>query len=728
MKKHPRPFTQALVFASVLAGCGDMPPDPSEIDLQSGFIDGGVESPSVSESGLAPSPAQILSIVPSTRVVLEQRGVVDEVRIAQDRSFNHSPFQSTGYWVKAGDALRVAYRYTGAAPSRAPEIWIHGIEDDTWDYRTAQKVVLRAGETTTITASRQGIVYIATFNAPTGGEMVVDLVSGGRVMPRFIAGEHASAQWREMLSAYSSAPYAEIVGRRMMVTTTYAQARLHVDDANALMTVWDEIVRLEGLQYGIVEGNAFPHAPDPHRYHFVELPPYTGWMYAWQYRMAAATAATKSILNSVALRNDGWGPWHELGHHHQPRSITWDDQTEVTVNLSSAYVQRAFGRPSRFENDGYYEAAFAYLNQSTRDFAQQRDPFVRAIMFWQLDLAFGADFYAKLGRNIRNVPTSSRPYSSDERTQFFVLEASRVAGYDLVPFFERWGVPVRAATRTAITGLRLRALTVPIWLNRDTNVRYRLSSATETPMGAIGAIKLSTGACLATTNTNPPGATTETCADVPRMRFVVDARGAIHPIATPDLCLTAAPQGRAATFLTCDATRATQSFRAHADGTLRPANDAETALDFAWGTTVISYSVHGGWNQVWRLPGQPETIARGRITYADGRCLTTTSTNPPGASVETCANVTRMQFDVDSRGAIHPSQTPSLCMTATGTEAVRFVACEASRRDQVFTAEADGTVRPLSDPSKALDLAWGTTVITYPAHGGTNQRFRLPRP
>jgi len=108
MKKHPRPFTQALVFASVLVGCGDMPPDATEIDLQSGLIDGGVESPSVSESALAPRPAQILSIVPSTRVVLEQRGVVDAVRIAQDRSFNHSPFQSTGYWVKAGDALRVA--------------------------------------------------------------------------------------------------------------------------------------------------------------------------------------------------------------------------------------------------------------------------------------------------------------------------------------------------------------------------------------------------------------------------------------------------------------------------------------------------------------------------------------------------------------------------------------------------------------------------------------------
>jgi len=458
------------------AGTAPVVPDagaPSRADAGTPRADAGTPLPDAGP----PTVPTATSIDPPRHIVLEQPGVVDTLRAAQDRSFNHSPFQSTGYWVRQGDVLRVAYAYSGPAPSQVPEIWIHSIDDDTWSYSTDQKVKLQAGSTVDITASHQGIVYAATFNANTGGEMTVDLISGGRIMPRFLAPAHTNAQWSEMLAAYSSAPYAELVGARMMVTTSLARARTHVDDPNALMRRWNEIVRLEDEQYGLLPGNSYPHAPDPHRYHFVELAPYDGWMYAWQYRMAAATAALPAVLDSRELGTNGWGPWHELGHHHQMGSMTWNDQTEVTVNLSSAYVQRALGLPMRFETGGNYTAAFNYLNQSTRDFAAQSDPFVRAIMFWQLDLTFGRSFYAAVARNLRNVPTASRPTTSEARIQHFVIHASRVAGYDLTPFFVQWGVPVSTTTRSALSSMGLRRLTDAIWLNRDTNVRFRLTPA-----------------------------------------------------------------------------------------------------------------------------------------------------------------------------------------------------------------------------------------------------------
>ena len=190
-----------------------------------------------------------------------------------------------------------------------------------------------------------------------------------------------------------------------------------------------------------------------------------------------ALAALPAVLGATALRNDGWGPWHELGHQHQMGSMTWDGQTEVTVNLSSAYVQRALGRPMRFETAGNYTKALAYLAQSTRDFSTQSDLFVRAIMFWQLDLTFGRDFYALLGRELRDVPSASRPTTSAARVQHFILHASLVSGYDLTPFFVQWGVPVATSTRTTLASRGLRALTVPIWLNRDSAVRYPLARA-----------------------------------------------------------------------------------------------------------------------------------------------------------------------------------------------------------------------------------------------------------
>ncbi|GHD68918.1 hypothetical protein GCM10007350_34850 [Jeongeupia chitinilytica] len=390
------------------------------------------------------------------------------------RSFNHTPFQSTGYWVQPGDVLVVSYYATGAAPSRVPEIWIHSIDDDTWNYDSDQKVKLATGSTT-ITATKTGAVYVSVFNDPTGGEMNVEIVSGGRVMPRFVLGQHSAADWTQMLATYGNAPYAELVGKRTMLTATLAKAKKHVDDPVALLQLWDRVVDLEDEQYGIRPGNAWPHNPTPHRFHFVELSPYTGWMYSWQYRMASASddGAIGAVLNAGKLATDGWGPWHELGHQYQMSTMTWADQTEVTVNLSSAYVQRALGQPSRYETQGTWTKTFAYLAQPGRDFAAQSDLFVRATMFWQLDLAFGRDFYAKLGTNYRNMPAAQRPATDAARKQTFVIETSRVASYDLSGFFERWGIPVDAATKSTLSAMGLQPLSAPIWDNRDSNIRYK---------------------------------------------------------------------------------------------------------------------------------------------------------------------------------------------------------------------------------------------------------------
>ncbi|WP_157670141.1 M60 family metallopeptidase [Chitinibacter sp. GC72] len=420
------------------------------------------------------TPAPVGSLIPPRSLTLEQPGDIGTLRAAQLRSFNHSPFQSTGYWVQPGDVLLVNYSYTGSAPNKQPEIWLHNIDDDTWNYDTAQKVKLNVGSNS-IVSNVKAAVYVAAFNTPTNGELKVELASGGRVMPRFVLGQHTQDDWLKMLSQNGDAPYAELVSKRMMLTASLAKAMRHVDDPVALMTLWDEIVRLEDEQYGIKPGQAWPHNPTPHRFHFVELAPYTGWMYAWQYRMASASAdgAIGAVLNSKKLKTDGWGPWHELGHQYQMSTFTWKDQTEVTVNLSSAYVQRGLGQPSRYETQGTWTKTFAFLNQPTRDFATQSDLFVRATMFWQLDLAFGKDFYAKVGTSYRNMSAAQRPTTDYAEQQTFIVEASRAAGYDLTPFFTQWGIAVSTDTQTKLRGMGLKTLTDPIWLNRDSKVLYQ---------------------------------------------------------------------------------------------------------------------------------------------------------------------------------------------------------------------------------------------------------------
>jgi len=68
-------------------------------------------------------------------------------------------------------------------------------------------------------------------------------------------------------------------------------------------------------------------------------------------------------------------------------------------------------------------------------------------MLWQLDLTFGKDFYARLGKVYLEIPENQQPKGSDAKVQRFILEASRLSGYDLKLFYEKWGLPLTQDTK-----------------------------------------------------------------------------------------------------------------------------------------------------------------------------------------------------------------------------------------------------------------------------------------
>ncbi|WP_141550692.1 M60 family metallopeptidase, partial [Bacillus thuringiensis] len=72
---------------------------------------------------------------------------------------------------------------------------------------------------------------------------------------------------------------------------------------------------------------------------------------------------------------------------------------ETTVNIYSLAVQIAFGNKSRMEVDKRYDEAFEYLNQpADKKNFDKSDPI---IMFWQLHLIYGDQFYPKLHQMYR---------------------------------------------------------------------------------------------------------------------------------------------------------------------------------------------------------------------------------------------------------------------------------------------------------------------------------------
>lgn len=78
-------------------------------------------------------------------------------------------------------------------------------------------------------------------------------------------------------------------------------------------------------------------------------------------------------------------------------------------------------------------------------------------MYEQLRRALGDGFYARLHKLYRAQPLTEDEGGAKNEVQRFVLRACVAANLDLTDFFERWGLPVDAATRVAIGGLKLRA-------------------------------------------------------------------------------------------------------------------------------------------------------------------------------------------------------------------------------------------------------------------------------
>nr|WP_159466493.1 M60 family metallopeptidase [Scandinavium goeteborgense] len=457
----------------------------------------------VTASSVTPTAALVGSyalnhdIIPARQFTLDQPGTPGGLRAMQLRGYDQTPLQSTGYWVKKGDVLYIEVNYPDTNTPPSIEAFISVPHDRTHKYQHALRQKLMPGANT-VQIDRDGIVYIANFGNPLSGDIRIDL-QGGKPFPRFILNQNQPSDWQRMLAdaEMTNSPYVELLSDRMMITLRRDMALQHIERGNpvSMLETWDKIVNAAEDQYGLTESDRrSKHQRIPHRFHFIDgIPPAGivnndtcfGALNAWTWRLQSCSdSAIKAVVNNPTLQHSGWGPWHELGHHFQLQPHTWNNMGEVVVNLTSLYVQRELGNASNMETTKTWDKAFKYLNQPQRDYHNQ-DLFVKVAMLWQLDLTFGKDFYAKLAHAYREF--SVQPTNDPAKIQRFILESSRVAGYNLIPFFEKWGLATDENTRQLLAGLDLPWMDDPIWENRDTNIKYDYSNLqVEAPVAVAG--------------------------------------------------------------------------------------------------------------------------------------------------------------------------------------------------------------------------------------------------
>lgn len=387
------------------------------------------------------------------------KGNINQIQERDRRQFRFSQYEPTGLYANPNEKITIQVGGTQNIQAY--------IGTFSYDAGSTTKVfTLQPGENT-IESPNGGMIYL--YNLQQGGTVQAEIKTGGVPTPFFELGKHTKQDLVNMLDTYPNAYAVELKGERSLITASPERVKKYLLGSNTdpveLLKKIDEAIRIQDRVSGLSEEQA-----DKHYVHFAEGNHSQNYfMYAAPSRTAYVGDAIQYVLDINKFTKDGWGPWHEMGHQRQQLPWLWDGLGEVTVNIYTLSVQRAFGNPSRLEKNGAYEKAFTYLNkpQSEKDYNKIDDGSIKLTMFWQLDLAFGEEFYPKLHQLYRSIPKEELPKTSDEKIQSFIYNTSKVAKQNLLPFFDKWGLMASAETRQKIEALNYPTVTAPIWESTD---------------------------------------------------------------------------------------------------------------------------------------------------------------------------------------------------------------------------------------------------------------------
>jgi chitodextrinase len=382
----------------------------------------------------------------------------------QMRGFRFWALEPTGIWLKSGEQVQINLQTNVNISAAFGTVGM----PESFDHPTLR--ALNPG-LNTISAPRAGLLY---FTKEHSGNATVEVVNGGIASPLYILGRHTQNDWQNMLNNLTASGVAELRTERTYVAITRSSAIKYLngkDPANFLREL-DKVIDFQDEVSGVYSSAPDERdRPDPFYLAYIEDTSNKLFMYAFHHRTGySGVDGIQFVLNADKFPQGGWGPWHEQGHMRQIRAWMWNSNlVEITVNIYSLYTQRKYGQQSRLEAENEWtKTIFPYLNRVTKNYDSETNHFMKLGLFWQLDLAFGKNFYPKLHRMYRALPSNEvfANNSGESGKQQFIYMASLCANRNLAPFFEKWGVIPSANTRTRIN--QFPPLEKQIWNGRDT--------------------------------------------------------------------------------------------------------------------------------------------------------------------------------------------------------------------------------------------------------------------
>ncbi|PGK77110.1 M60 family metallopeptidase [Bacillus thuringiensis] len=391
------------------------------------------------------------------------KGDVEVLKQQERKSMAFSPYEPTGLYAKPNEQITI-----NVEGNQDIQVYIGTYSyDASWREDSKIKSFTLKPGVNTIQSPNGGLIYF--YNKQQGGTIRTTITTGGTTTPFFELGKHTKQDLINMLDQYPNAHAVELKGERVLITASPARVKKYLLGSNTdpvqLLKKMDEATRIQDKVAGLSEEQV-----DKHYVHYVEenhSPDY--YMYATSYRTAYVGDAIQYVLDINKFITDGWGPWHEAGHLRQQSPWKFYNMTEVQNNIYSLSVEKAFNQPSNLEKSGIYPKAFQYLEQVNKNYDEISDVFVKLVMLWQLQLAYGEDFYPKLHQLYRDMPSSELPQTDENKKQLFMISASKVAKQNLIPFFEKWGLRPNNDTIQKVAALGYPVLTAEIWKGTDSN-------------------------------------------------------------------------------------------------------------------------------------------------------------------------------------------------------------------------------------------------------------------
>lgn len=354
--------------------------------------------------------------------------------------FNFTDFQPTGVYVKTNSTLKLNLKLLQG--SKLPQLLVgtysHGND---WN-KQPQSYSLKEGENT-VSISEEGMVYISYINdSDPNGKVEIKFTDGWEHTPFYKIGETSNVNWKKMLAYFNEVPSVTLIADKAILVVTREKAlEYQNENQDNLLKSIDETLTLYNNLSGM-DGLMDIHKPMSHKLLLAE---YTGtdyYMFAYYYRTAYSKAGVEFILKEKSFKEDGWGPWHEFGHMYQMNAWTWNEVVETTVNIYSLSSEKAKGiTESRMKRENKWAEISAYLalSDNDRNFnSNAANVWVRLGMFYQLQLAYGDDFYKTLHKTIRQEnPTINNDV---DRMRIFMIHACKASNKDLSGFFKKWGL------------------------------------------------------------------------------------------------------------------------------------------------------------------------------------------------------------------------------------------------------------------------------------------------